>query len=98
MMIGYCRTRGEIIPGAVAVLMLVFFVKEVAIKTSARKTMLSNINVIVRENKPYLFLIIIAGVFPAGSFNFSSVLLRASDMGIDSSMVPIIYALLTRQK
>lgn len=84
----------SLIPGAVAVLILVFFVKEVAIKTSARKTMLSNISGLVRENKPYLLLIIIAGVFSAGSFNFSFVLLRASEMGIDSSMVPIVYALI----
>jgi MFS family permease len=84
----------SLIPGAVAVLILLFFVKEVAIKTSARKTMLSNIKGLVRENKPYLFLLIIAGIFSVGAFNFSFVLLRASEMGVDNNMVPMVYAVI----
>jgi MFS family permease len=82
----------SLIPGAVAVLVLAYFVKEVAIRTSARKTMLSNIQGLMRQNRPFLLLLIISGVFSVGAFNFSFVLLRASDMGVPQNTVPLVYA------
>jgi MFS family permease len=82
----------SLVPGAIAVLVLAYFVKEVAIRTSARKTMLSNIRGLLRQNRPFLFLLIISGVFSVGAFNFSFVLLRASDMGVPQNTVPLVYA------
>jgi MFS family permease len=82
----------SLIPGAIAVIVLVFFVREVAIKASARKTMLANIRGLVRNNRPFLLLLVVSGVFSAGAFNFSFVLLRASEMGVHQNMVPLVYA------
>lgn len=82
----------SLVPGTVAVLVLACFVKEVVIRTSARKTMLSNIRGLMRQNRPFLFLLMISWVFSVGAFNFSFVLLRASDMGVPQGMVPLVYA------
>jgi MFS family permease len=86
----------SLIPGTVAVLILVFFVKEVTLKrfTSARTTMLSNIGHVTRDNKPFVILLIITGVFGIGAFNFSFILLRASDLGIADSLIPLVYAVI----
>jgi MFS family permease len=84
----------SLIPGAIAVLILVFFVREVAIKrsTTGRTTMLSNIDRLIRGNRSFVLLLIITGIFGIGAFNFSFILLRASDLGIADSLIPLVYA------
>ena len=69
----------SLIPGTIAVLILVFFVKEVALKRSTlgRTAMLSNIGHVIRDNRPFVLLLIITGIFGIGAFNFSFILLRA---------------------
>ena len=93
----------SLIPGAVAVIILIYFVKEVAAVVVAktghsnnkiRTVMLSNIGTLIRENKPFVFLLIVSGTFGLGAFNFSFILLKASDLKIEESFVPIIYALI----
>ena len=83
----------SLIPGAIAVLILVFFVKEVAIRRSlARTDILSNIDRVIRGNRAFIFLLIITGIFGIGAFNFSFILLRASDLGISDTFIPLVYA------
>jgi MFS family permease len=83
----------SLIPGAIAVIILIFFVKEVAIKKLASSTSIfGNIRDLVKANKPFVVLTIITGVFSLGAFNFSFILLRASEMGVDQSYIPIVYA------
>ena len=84
----------SLIPGGIALLILVFFVKEVAIKKSivARTTILSNIECVIRGNRPFILLLVITGIFGIGAFNFSFILLRASDLGIPDSVIPLVYA------
>jgi MFS family permease len=91
----------SLIPGAIAVLVLVFFVKEVVVKRSssssstsaaARITILSNINRVIRGNRPFVLLLIITGIFGIGAFNFPFILLRASDLGIAENFIPLVYA------
>jgi MFS family permease len=86
----------SLIPGAIAVLILIFFVKEVVVKRSstARITMLSNINRVIRGNRPFVLLLIITGIFGIGAFNFPFILLRASDLGIAENLIPLIYAII----
>jgi len=86
----------SLIPGTIAIFILVFFVKEVALKrsTSARTTMLSNIGHATRDNRPFVLLLIITGIFGIGAFNFSFILLRASDLGIADSLIPLVYAVI----
>jgi len=83
----------SLIPGAIAVIILIFFVKEVAIKKLASSTSIfGNIQTLLKANKPFVILTIITGVFSLGAFNFSFVLLRASELGVDQSFIPIVYA------
>jgi MFS family permease len=86
----------SLIPGTIAVLILVFFVKEVALKrsNSGKTTMLSNIGYVIRDNRPFVLLLIITGIFGIGAFNFSFILLRASDLGIADSLIPLVYAVI----
>ncbi len=70
----------SLIPGAIAVTILVFFVKEVAIKKLSDTTIFENIGGLFKRNKPFVFLLIVTGVFSLGAFNFSFVLLKGSDL------------------
>jgi MFS family permease len=83
----------SLIPGAIAVIILIFFVKEVAIKKLASSTTIfGNIRDLLKVNKPFVILTVITGVFSLGAFNFSFILLRASELGVDHSFIPIAYA------
>lgn len=84
----------SLIPGAIAVLILLFFVKEVVTKNRAKTTILGNMGALLKGNRPLLFLLVVAGAFSLGAFNFSFVLLRASDLGVEESFVPIVYAVI----
>jgi MFS family permease len=88
----------SLIPGAVAVFILIYFVKEVAVKrhSSTKVTVLSNIGSLVtkRENRPFVFLLVVSGIFGLGAFNFSFILLKASDLKVEESFIPIIYAVI----
>ena len=94
----YIDIRGiflfSLLPGAVAVFVLIFFVKEVAVKRSARTTVLSNIGSVMKGNRPFTLLLVITGIFSIGAFNFSFILLRASDLGVEKNLVPLVYAVI----
>ena len=82
----------SLIPGAIAVLVLVFFVKEIVVKKKERMPFFGNIVALTRGNRPLLLLLIITGIFSLGAFNFSFVLIRASELGVQESMIPLVYA------
>lgn len=84
----------SLIPGAIAVLILVYFVKDVVAKksTATRTTIISNIRNVIKGNRPFVLLLIISGIFGIGAFNFSFILLRASDLGISENLIPLVYA------
>lgn len=82
----------SLIPGAMALFVLIFFVKEIAIKGKQRTTILGNIRTILKGNRPLIFLLVIAGVFSLGAFNFSFILIRASDLGVQENFIPLVYA------
>ena len=85
----------SLIPGAIAVIILIFFVKEVAIrKLASSTTIFGNIKGLIKKNKPFVILTVITGVFSLGAFNFSFILLRASELGVDQSFIPIVYAII----
>lgn len=85
----------SLIPGAIAVIILIFFVKEVAIKKLASSTSIfGNIRDLLKANKPFVLLTVITGIFSLGAFNFSFILLRASESGVDQSFIPIVYAVI----
>ncbi len=84
----------SLIPGFIAVTILVFFVKEVAIKKLSNTTIFENIGGLLKGNKPFVILLVVAGIFSLGAFNFSFVLLKGSDLGIDQSLIPIVYPII----
>jgi uncharacterized membrane protein len=60
---------------------------------SIRTTIFSNIG-IIKGNRPFVILLLIAGVINLGAYNFSFVLLRVSDLGIQEDFIPIVFAII----
>lgn len=84
----------SLIPGAIAVIILISFVKEIVPKTRSKKiTVFSNIGSVIKK-KPFCVLLIISGIFSLGSFNFSFILLKSSELGISENTIPIVYAVI----
>jgi MFS family permease len=89
----------SIIPGILSLFILIHFVKD---KITDRKgeqelvkiTFFSNLKNLFFENKIFVYLVIIMGVFSLGAFNYSFVLLYSSDLGVEQNFVPIIYAII----
>lgn len=54
--------------------------------------MLAKVASLVHKNRPFVMLVVVSGVFSAGAFNFSFVLLRASELGVQQNTVPLVYA------
>ena len=77
----------SIIPGVISLVILVHFVKDktIDIKKGEEKlvkiTFFSNLKKLFFENKIFVYLIIIMGVFSLGAFNYSFVLLKSSVLG-----------------
>jgi MFS family permease len=81
------------VPGVVAVIILIFFVKEKFVPFEVRRSIAGNIKTVLAEKK-FVALLAIMGVFSLGTFNFSFVLVRASDLGVADNMVLLIYAVI----
>ena len=89
----------SIIPGIIAIFILIHFVKDKLVihdnkKTLIKITFFSNLKNLFIENKSFVFIVIILGIFSLGAFNYSFVLLKSSDLGVTQGLVPIIYALI----
>jgi MFS family permease len=84
----------SLIPGAIAVVILIFFVKDIKMKklSSFSTTFFGNISNTLKNNTPFVILLIVTGIFSLGAFNFSFILLKASDLGIQQSVIPLVYA------
>jgi len=84
----------SLVPGAIAVVILLFFVKEkFAPATPTRKSIAANIKSALAE-KRFVALLAIMGVFSVGAFNFSFILIRSSDLGVANDMVVLVYAVI----
>jgi len=84
----------SLIPGAIAVVILIFIVKDVAAKRRINTTMLSNVGNVLKGNRPFVLLLVISGIFSLGAFNYSFVLLKASGLGINKNVIPLVYAVI----
>lgn len=81
----------SIIPGLIALVILVFFVKEQIGKENTKFTFLNSIKKVVQ--KDFVWLLIIVLVFSLGAFNFSFILLYGSEVGISNEFIPLLFAL-----
>ncbi|CAN5439045.1 MFS transporter [soil metagenome] len=82
----------SLIPGAVAIIILVFMVKDVVTKTVGSNVFTANILHLLKENRSFVILLFLTGIFGLGAYNFSFVLLRSSDLGVTQSSIPLVYA------
>jgi MFS family permease len=82
----------SLLPGAVAVALLVLFVKERLAPSSSSKprSVSANVRAVLSQRK-FVALLAIMAVFGIGAFNFSFVLVRASDLGVPEGSVALAY-------
>ena len=89
----------SIIPGIISLFILIYFVKD-KLYTNSKKglttniTFFSNLQILFIENKTFVYIIIILAIFSLGAFNYSFVLLKSSDLGVEQSFIPIIYTII----
>ena len=81
----------SLIPGAIAIIILLFFVKEVSSKISSNKIGM-NFRILLNKNKPFVILLLVTGIFSLGAYNFSFVLLKSADLGVNATSIPLVYA------
>ena len=79
------------IPGAIALIILVFFVKETIPKAGAKFELLKGIRDTLTAD--YRRLLVVVALFSVGAFNFSFILLNAQDLGVGADLIPLVYAL-----
>ncbi len=80
----------SLIPGAIALLILLFVVKERVRKAVGEFHLLAGIKAVLKGN--FSWLLVIVGIFSLGAFNFSFILLNAQEAGIADSLIPLVYA------
>jgi len=80
----------SLIPGAIALVLILFFVKERASKCSGDFKLLDGVRSTLAGR--FSWLLVIVGIFSLGAFNFSFVLLNATEAGIADSFIPLVYA------
>jgi MFS family permease len=81
----------SLIPGSIALLIIIFFVKERAGKTVREFRLLEGIKCVLIGD--FSWLLVVVSIFSLGAFNFSFVLLNAGEAGIGESFIPLVYAL-----
>lgn len=81
----------SLIPGTVALLILVFYVRDSKVKPW-RSSLLGDFKRVASGK--FLHLVLVVAIFSAGAFNFSFVLLRSSELGISDQFIPLTYAIL----
>ena len=89
----------SVFPGIVSLFILIYYVKDKIIINYNngivdKITFFSNLKNLFIENKTFVYLVIIIGIFSLGAFNYSFVLLKSTDLGIEENFVPIIYAII----
>jgi len=80
----------SLIPGSIALFIILFLVKERAGKSTSEFKLLAGVKSALKGN--FSLLLIVVGIFSLGAFNFSFVLLNAQEAGIADSLIPLVYA------
>jgi MFS family permease len=82
----------SLIPGTIALLIILFLVKERAGKSTCEFTLLAGVKSALSGR--FSLLLVVVSVFSLGAFNFSFILLNAQEAGISDSLVPLVYAVI----
>jgi len=79
------------IPGLIALVILLIFVRETAGKRRQAKIMSDLKNVLHRD---FVVLLVVLGIFSIGAFNYSFILLKAGELGVPLALGSLVYALI----
>ncbi|HIE23919.1 MAG TPA: MFS transporter [Candidatus Korarchaeota archaeon] len=78
------------IPGLIALLVLIFFVKERKISKRRREGIMRNVHAVLTSD--FLLFLIAVGLFSIGAYSPSFVLVRSKDLGVMRAAIPLVYA------
>jgi MFS family permease len=79
------------IPGAISLIILVFFVSDARGRTR-RRTVFENAKAVLTRD--FVLLLVVLEIFALGAYNFSFILLEAQSLGVQGNFIPLVYALL----
>jgi len=77
------------VPAAVALLILLFFVRDTFV-VARRRSIFENAREVL--NHKFVLLLVALGLFSMGAYNFSFILLRAGSLGVQEVNIPLVYA------
>jgi len=80
----------SLIPGTVALIVILFFVKERVSGPGGEFRLLRGVRAVMTRD--FSMLLVVVGLFSLGAFNFSFVLLNAQESGVTDALIPIVYA------
>ncbi|MGI0035566.1 MAG: MFS transporter [Nitrososphaera sp.] len=83
----------SLLPAVVAIVVLILFVRDKSMPAKIRTSVMPNLRKVLAERR-FIVLLAIMAVFSVGSFNFSFVIIRASDLGVPDGMVLLVYAVI----
>lgn len=81
----------SLIPGTIALIIILFLVKEQVGESTGELQFLKGIKTVLRGD--FSRLLIIVSVFSLGAFNFSFVLLNAREGGVTDPLIPFVLAI-----
>jgi len=81
----------SLIPGTIALFIILFIVKEQAGKSVSKLRLLTGVKIVLEGD--FSRLLIIVAIFSLGAFNFSFVLVNAKEAGVKDSLLPLVYAI-----
>ena len=77
------------VPAAIALVILLFFVQDTRGLARQRSVFENAREVLSRE---FMLLLAALGIFAVGAYNFSFILLKAGSLGVQESLIPLVYA------
>jgi len=77
------------VPAAIALMILLFFVQDTKGLARQRGVFENARDVLSRE---FILLLAALGIFAVGAYNFSFILLKAGSLGVQESLIPLVYA------
>ena len=80
----------SLIPGVVALIIILLFVKEHITGSAGEFRFLEGIRSVLSGN--FSRLLVVVGLFSLGAFNFSFILVNAQEAGVSDSFIPLVYA------
>jgi len=82
----------SLVPGFIALFVLIVFVQERLGKPKAKTRLLGDVRSVLGGG--FSLLLVVVTLFSLGAFNFSFVLLKARDAGVQEALIPLVYSVI----